>query len=211
MYCRVHVCRYFKKSSKICWTVLCGGKGGRGSSRGDIVCFGRRYSLNLVPGHNQKNEIQDMVGRITIRLCSTVLPSPARMCCQGPPLHPQHERIHCCHNRSRRVFWHPPRRFHLVLGNWETSEAMTISVNPTSYRLTPCVSGTMPGSRMQYETPLNVVPTSMATINLRREPLYGFLVDMVIGRQAALRSIAPQMFVQPGPEEGSNRCRFRRS
>jgi hypothetical protein len=39
---------------------------------------------------------------------------------------------------------------------------------------------------MQYETPLNVVPTSMATTNLRREPPYGALVDMVVGRQGAL-------------------------
>ena len=36
----------------------------------------------------------------------------------------------------------------------------------------------------------------MATINLRRAPLYGFLVDMLIGRQGALRSIALYMFVQ---------------
>ena len=118
MYSRVHVCRYFRKSSKTCWTVLLGGKGGRGSSYGDTVCLGRRYSLNLVPRRDQKRIFRDMIGRSTIRPCSNFLPSPARMCCLGAPLLPQHERIHCYHNRSRRVFWHPPRLF-LALGNWE--------------------------------------------------------------------------------------------
>jgi hypothetical protein len=35
---------------------------------------------------------------------------------------------------------------------------------------TPRISGTSPGSRMQYETPLNVVPTSNASTSFRVKP-----------------------------------------
>jgi hypothetical protein len=38
---------------------------------------------------------------------------------------------------------------------------------------TPRITGTSPGSRIQYETPLNVVPTSNASTSFRAEPLYG--------------------------------------
>jgi hypothetical protein len=40
--------------------------------------------------------------------------------------------------------------------------------------------GTTPGSKMLYETPLNVVPTSIPTTNLHRVPEYGLLpVDII--------------------------------
>ena len=48
-------------------------------------------------------------------------------------------------------------------------------VPPTSpeslaYLETPRIFGTSPGSSIQYETPLYVVPTSKASTNLRERP-----------------------------------------
>ena len=41
------------------------------------------------------------------------------------------------------------------------------------YLETPRIFGTSPGSSMQYEIPLYVVPTSKASTNLRERPRYG--------------------------------------
>ena len=48
-----------------------------------------------------------------------------------------------------------------------------------AYLETPRILGTSPGSSMQYETPLYVVPTSKASTNLRERPWYGSQEGMV--------------------------------
>jgi hypothetical protein len=47
---------------------------------------------------------------------------------------------------------------------------------------TPRITGTSPGSSIQYETPLNVVPTSNASTSFRVGPLYGSRGNIVIWR-----------------------------
>lgn len=47
------------------------------------------------------------------------------------------------------------------------------------HRVTPWIFGTSPGSRMAYDTPLNVVPTSKARTRARVAPRYGFRVSLV--------------------------------
>lgn len=45
-----------------------------------------------------------------------------------------------------------------------------------TYLVTPWILGTSPGSRIAYDTPLNVVPISSASTRLRDAPAYGFRV-----------------------------------
>ena len=45
---------------------------------------------------------------------------------------------------------------------------------------TPRITGTSPGSRIQYETPVNVVPTSNASTSFRVKPVYGFRESIVV-------------------------------
>jgi hypothetical protein len=49
-----------------------------------------------------------------------------------------------------------------------------------THRVTPCIFGISFGSRMAYETPLKVVPTSNARTRERLFPLYGFRVSVVM-------------------------------
>jgi hypothetical protein len=60
------------------------------------------------------------------------------------------------------------------------------------HRVTLCIFGISSGSRMAYETPLNVVPTSKARTRERVLPLYGFrvsLVTVIRGRDGEQREI----------------------
>jgi hypothetical protein len=45
---------------------------------------------------------------------------------------------------------------------------------------TPRITGTSPGLSTQYETPLNVVPTSNASTSFRVRPLHGSRRNIVI-------------------------------
>ena len=45
-----------------------------------------------------------------------------------------------------------------------------------THRVTPWIFGTSLGSRIAYDTPLNVVPTSSARTRLRVVPMYGLRV-----------------------------------
>ena len=49
-----------------------------------------------------------------------------------------------------------------------------------THRVTPCIFGISFGSRMAYETPLKVVPTSNARTREREFPLYGLRVSLVM-------------------------------
>ncbi len=44
--------------------------------------------------------------------------------------------------------------------------------------VTPCITGTSPGSRIEKDTPEYVVPTSNARISFRKAPVYGLRADM---------------------------------
>ena len=55
-----------------------------------------------------------------------------------------------------------------------------------AYLETPNTFGTSPGSSMQYEIPLYVVPTSKESTNLRDRPRYGSPVGMVLRCVAVL-------------------------
>jgi hypothetical protein len=59
----------------------------------------------------------------------------------------------------------------------------------STHRVTPCIFGISFGSRIAYETPLNVVPTSKARTRERLLPLYGFRVSLVMVIRGDCRSV----------------------
>lgn len=62
---------------------------------------------------------------------------------------------------------------------WIENESATLykHIQVETYRVTPWIFGTSPGSRMAYDTPLKVVPTSSAITRDLVVPLYGLRVS----------------------------------
>jgi hypothetical protein len=82
-------------------------------------------------------------------------------------------------SRLSMEFWNR-HRLALARDIWDDVMSKTCTDRVSTDLDTPRITGTSPGSRIQYETPLNVVPTSNAITSFRVKPLYG-LRGSIIG------------------------------